>query len=98
MCIAPPGDDHNYGVTEIQLPWCSPVGKRKHSQSPVAYPEKMRVSTPVEDEVEKLKIVEGANALLNLAGIKLEPSMTPIMSSRSISPVLPSNIEVKSET
>ena len=90
----------------VKLPRHSPVSKRKLSQSPVASLKKMRVSAPVEDEAEKLKIVEGADALLNLAGITREPSMTSVVSSRSISPVSPTNNnktnnnnnEVKSET
>lgn len=90
----------------VKLPHHSPVGKRKLSRSPVVSAKKMRVCVKVEDEDEKLKIVEGADALLNLAGITREPSMTSIVPLRSISPISPTtndktnnnNNEVKSET
>ena len=64
----------------------------------------MYVSVKMEDETEQLKIEEGANALLNLAGITQEPSlsMTLIMLSRPVSPILipvtTVKVEVKSET
>ena len=85
----------------MKMPHRSPPGKRKLAESPAATSlKKRRVS--VEDADEKLKIEEGADALLNLAGISREST------SRSISPVSPpsnnnktnhnNNIEVKSET
>ena len=86
----------------MKMPHRSPPGKRKiASESPATTSlKKQRVS--VEDANEKLKIEEGADALLDLAGISREST------SRSISPVSPpsnnnktnhnNNIEVKSET
>jgi len=103
VCTPPPSVDHNYGITDVQTLWQLSDSQRQ-SQSLESSADKMYVSVKMEDETEQLKIEEGANALLNLAGITQEPSlsMTLIMLSRPVSPILipvtTVKVEVKSET
>ena len=103
VCTPPPSVDHNYAITDVQTLWQLSDSQRQ-SQSLESSADKMYVSVKVEDEAEQLKIEEGANALLNLAGITQEPSlsMTLIMLSRPVSPILMPvttvKVEVKSET